>query len=87
MGQGGAGPFPSPRQPWRGSCPACAAQSCPTLLPPGSGASPCPAPRALWELSSPQGWFLSPAPVLAPEAGREASLAELVLQHLGREQS
>lgn len=72
-------------QPWRGSCTARAAQSHPTLLPPDSGASPSSAPCPLWELSSPQGSFPSPAPVLVPEAGREAFLAELVLQHLGKE--
>lgn len=87
MGQGGAGPFSNARQPWRGSCTACAAQSRPTPLPPGSGASPSSAPRPLGEPSSPQGSSPSPAPVLVPEAGREAFLAELVLQHLGREHS
>lgn len=87
MGQGRTGPFPKFQAALKRLCTTCAAQSNPTLLPPGSGASPSSAPRPLWQPSSPQGSFPSPALVLVPEAGREIFLAELVLQHLGREHS
>lgn len=57
----------------------------PSPLPADSSASLSALPQPLSMPGSPQGSFLSP--ILAPEAAREALGAELMLQHLGREQS